>query len=661
MLKSQTRWFAALLLVQPLSAEIVLAPPFQDGAVLQRDKPIPVWGKATPGKPVSVSFAGQTQSATADANGRWKINFSPLAASLENRVMTVTETGLPPVEVKDVLVGEVWLASGQSNMEWTVNKTVAEDQAIAAKGPVPLLRLFQVKKAVSGQRQDSLTGKWEMATPETALSFSAIGYFFGKLISEELNVPVGVIDSSWGGSRIEPWLAEEGFPGVEELADVAARRLASSPGFPEYDVPFRKYVTAVKNWAAETEGTLDSGGIAKEIPAPPPLLKVGSGAETGTYQSMIHPLVPYALRGFLWYQGESNNGEGMLYAAKQKVLIQGWRKQFAAPEGQFLFVQLAPYGYNADRPGSLPQIWWAQQETLKVPHTGMAVTNDITDIKDIHPRKKFEVARRLSLWALADTYGKKDVVKSGPLYTDFKVTDQGIVVSFAHTGTGLTTRDGQPPTLFEIAGIDGNYQPATAQISPDGKMILLTSPAIAKPDRARFAWSQVAEPNLMNREGLPAASFDTHWPIDLSLGRKVSGGKPIVSSHPNTAGWNVGVTDGTWGNAAPVCYATDATPGFPKTVTIDLGKSETLHQLLYGTPNVGATKTIAVSISEDGTNFTEIGRNDFPPKQAFRAVARFNPTKARYVRATFLANHPAQDNYGGDFSFLSELEAYAPN
>jgi sialate O-acetylesterase len=229
---------------------------------------------------------------------------------------------------------------------------------------------------------------------------------------------------------------------------------------------------------------------------------------------MIHPLVPTALRGFIWYQGESNNGEGMLYTAKKRALINGWRKQFQAPQAPFLFVQLAPFNYGPNRDQDLPGIWWAQQETLKIPHTGMAVTNDIGNPKDIHPSNKSEVGRRLALWALADTYGQGDLVKSGPLFAGYEVTGKAdaVLLRFDHSGGGLASRDGKPLSHFEIAGPDGIYQPAVATISESGKSILLTSPAVPKPDRARFAWSQTAEPNLMNKEGLPAAAFNTHWP-----------------------------------------------------------------------------------------------------------------------------------------------------
>ena len=660
MTRTHSCWIALVMTATPLAAEIVMAPLFQEGAVLQRDKQVPVWGRATAGRGVTVSFGGQTKATVADATGHWQVMLAAMPASAEGRSLTATETGAVAVVVKDLLVGEVWLGSGQSNMQWTIAQTRPEDVAIAAAGPVPLLRLFDVPRVLSNTRQETVAAKWTLATPETAAKFSAVGYFFGKRLADELKVPIGIIHSSWGGSRIEPWWAEEGLTGIKSLDGEMKRRLAGSPGFPEYDRPFRRYLSSIRDWSTTAEKALDAAMPVPALPQAPGLLKLGHQAEVGTYQAMIHPLVPYALRGFLWYQGESNNGEGMAYTPKMQALIAGWRQQFRASDAPFLFVQLAPYQYGENRTFELPEIWQAQQEALKIPQTGMAVINDIGNVKNIHPTYKSEVARRLSLWALADTYGQTRLVKSGPLFAKFKATGGRIAINFQHTGKGLTTRDGKPPTWFEIAGEDAVYQAADAKISGDGKSIILTSPAVSKPDRARFAWSQIAEPNLMNQEGLPAAAFNTHWPDDPSLGRKVSLGKPHDSSHPNAYGWDGGLTDGNWGSVAETCYATDDSATFPKSVTVDLGATQMIHAVGYGPPNVGATKTLSVSISEDGKTFNEVSRKEFPAKKASTARVRFEAKKARYVRATFLEQYPTQDNYNRNFGFLSELEVYAP-
>lgn len=512
MLASSLRLIPFFLALTPVSAEFTLAPLFQDGAVVQRDKPVPVWGTAAPGAKVAVTFAGQSKEAQADANGRWLLSLDPLETSAESRTLTAHSEGSPDLVCQDVLVGEVWLASGQSNMQWAISQAREEDQRMAAEGPVPLLRLFQVPRTLSHERRDRVDAKWQPATPETVRDFSAVGYFFGRKLAEEIKVPVGILHSSWGGSRIEPWWAEEGLEGIEELAKIRGERLLRSPGFPEYDKSYLAFIGNMRAWTDSAEAAVRAGRPVPEMPAAPARLGLGHDKEAGTYQAMIHPLAPFALRGFLWYQGESNLGDGMLYTVKMKALIHGWRRKFQAPDAPFLFVQLAPFRYG-DRPADLlPGIWEAQQAALAIPHTGMASTMDIGNPRDIHPANKSEVGHRLARWALADTYGKTGIVKSGPLFSSFETQNGSLVIRFDHTGGGLTTRDGKEPTHFEIAGPDGAFQPARAEIAADGRSAILTSETIPRPTQARFAWTDTAEPNLMNKEGLPAGAFRTHRP-----------------------------------------------------------------------------------------------------------------------------------------------------
>jgi len=503
--------FSSMFFATPLmAADLVLAPLFQDGAVLQRDREIPVWGMAGPEEEVTVAFAGKQSTTTSGADGRWEVKLPAAPANAEPQVMTVSSSG-KTVEAKDLLIGEVWLASGQSNMGWRINQSRKEDQESAKQGPVPGLRVFTVPQRLHHEPQFSVPGSWEHATPQTAPNLTAVGYFFGRHLVEELGIPVGIINSSWGGSRIEPWWDEVSLDGIDELAEIRAKRRARVPGFPEYRVPLRAVALEMAEWSQQAIAAIDAGQNAPPIPSPPPLLSLGHGAETGTYQAMIHPLAPYAIRGFIWYQGESNRGDGMIYAAKKRALIEGWRARFQVPDAPFLFVQIAPFQYGKDRPEQLPELWAAQQKTLEIPNTGMAVTLDIGDVKDIHPGNKSEVGRRLALWALADTYGKEGVVKSGPLYQKHHVVNGGIVVEFAHIGSGLATRDGKAPSHFEIAADDGGFKPATAEIAADGKTIFIKSTEVPSPTQARFAWNKTAEPNLMNREGLPAAAFHTDW------------------------------------------------------------------------------------------------------------------------------------------------------
>jgi sialate O-acetylesterase len=644
-----------MFIVSSAMADVKLPAIFSDGAVLQRDRAVAVWGWAAADKKITVSFGDQKIETITTTDGTWKVQLAAMAASDVSRELKVAEVGANEIVVKDVLVGEVWLASGQSNMEWTVNSARAEDKALAAT-PLPNLRMITVPKKVTHARQDDVVAKWAQATPENVMSFSAVGYFFGRNLLENVHVPIGIINSSWGGTRIDPWLADEGFTDVPELAEMAKNRASRLPGQSAYEQLFAAHLAATRQWCDDAQKAAEQKKTSPPQPATLPLL--GLQGETGMYQAMIHPLTAYGVRGFIWYQGESNNGEGMLYYQKMRVLIHGWRKQFAVPDAPFLFVQLAPYRYNNT---GLPEIWTAQQKALSIPNTGMAVINDIGNIGDIHPTNKSEVGRRLALWALDGTYGIKQKEVSGPLYQAYKIDGKKILIAFTHTGSGLATRDQAAPSLFEIAGSDGVFQPATAEITADKKFISLSAENVAEPFQARFAWSETALPNLINQEGLPAAAFHTHWPDDPTIGKNVSLNKPFVSSHENQFGWNNGVTDGIYGDNAPTAYATSIDPTFPKHVTVDLGAVESIALVRYGVPKVGSTKTIAISVSVDGKEFEEIGRHDFAPLTNARSEIRLTPKQARYVRASFVAQHEKQmDNYDINFGFLSELEAFAP-
>lgn len=650
----------AAITLQPAAAEVRLPRVFTDGAVLQRDRAVPVWGTAEAGKKVIVKFAGQEKSVQAAADGKWRVDLDAMPASAEGRVLEAAEEGGHRVEVKDLLVGEVWLASGQSNMEWSVAASRPEDQALGKSGPVPLLRILTVPKKLSPYRLADFDGSWKPATPDTVPGFSAVGYFFGRRLTEELGIPVGIIHSSWGGSRIEPWLADEGLADIPDLREMREFRQARTPGSEEYNQLLRRHLDATRAWLDTAERAVRNSQPVPGQPSAPPVLPVGHAQATGTYQAMIHPLVPYALRGFLWYQGESNVGEGMLYTLKMEALIKGWRQQFGVPEAPFLYVQLAPFNYGGEREGALQALWVAQQHALKIPHTGMAATMDIGNPGDIHPRNKSEVGRRLALWALADTYGKPGIVKSGPVFEGFEVAADAIRVRLGSAPTGLVTRDGKPPSHFEVAGPDWNFKPATAEISGNDPVVTLRSAEVPQPVMARFAWHQAAEPNLANREGLPATAFHTHWPDDPVLGRNVAFQRPFTSSDPNSEGWNTGLTDGSWNGARGTCFATGQAPGFPKHVTIDLGRAREVQAVRFGTPAFGSTKTVVISLSENGQEFQEAGKHEFAGKTAASSEIRFDKRPVRFVRASFQDRHEKQDQYSENHAFLTELEVYGP-
>jgi len=441
--------------------------------VLQQGEKCPIWGWDDSGKVVTVEFAGQKYTAKVSDGGRWEVHLDPMKANAKGQTLTIR--GSSKLELKDVLVGEVWLCSGQSNMEWTVSRSANPKEEIA-NGNHPLIRHIKIPHRPSAKPENNVpsTG-WQPCTPKVVANFTAVGYYFGRHLHKELNVPIGLIGSNWGGTRIEPWIPPVGFKSVPALKANFADKLDQFP--------------------SPTRGN----GVNHQSPL-------------ALYNGMISPLLPYTIKGALWYQGESNNGEGMLYHEKMKALIAGWRSVWNNPELPFYFVQLAPFRYGSDNDPRLPGIWQAQLETLKVPHTGMAVTTDITTLRNIHPPNKQDVGKRLALWALVKDYGKKLKGQySGPIFSkiDHAEGKDSLTVHFQKDSTGgLTTNDKKPVSHFEIAGKDGKWHPAKATIVY-GDHLIVKSDAVKKPVHVRFGWHQMAEPNLVNGAGLPASPFST--------------------------------------------------------------------------------------------------------------------------------------------------------
>lgn len=632
-------------------AEVKLASIFTDHMVLQREKALPIWGKAASGEEVTVEFAGQTKSTKADADGRWMLKLDPLKANAEPQVLKAGN-----VTVQDVLVGEVWLASGQSNMEWEMNWK-SDSQADIPSANHPLLRLIEVPKMTALTPQEDVKAKWAVCTPETAATFSCVGYYYGLRLLEELKVPVGMIQSAWGGTRIEPWTNMEGFDAVPELKDYTVGVRSQLPGSNAYRATQEQYLNNVEKWVQTAREALGKSQAVPVIPPQPNTIPVKEDSPTALYNAMIAPLVPFAIKGAIWYQGESNHEEGFLYTLKKKALLASWRSVFQTPDMPFYFVQIAPYQYGEENKEILAQFWVAQRECLRIPHTGMAVISDIGEMPDIHPQHKKEVARRLSLWALANDYGRKEIDPSGPLYASHAIEGNTIRVKFEHANGGLASRDGKPLSFFEIAGRDGSFQPAEAKI--EGDSVVLTSAKVPEPRRARFAWTKFAIHNLMNKEGLQATSFHTHWPVDPDLGENYARNCTWQSSDKNTYGWDAGLTDGNWGSFAPNCYATSNTDQFPKHVTIDLKQARKINLVVVGAPEIGSTKTIAVSVSTDGQNFREVGKYAFPLAKADRGYMSFPDAEAKYVRVTYLDQHAQlAGGFPSTFAFTSEVEVY---
>jgi sialate O-acetylesterase len=489
-------------------AQVRLPSVISDNMVIQRGVKAPIWGWAEPGEKVKVgaSWANRSWSATADVEGNWMVKIDSPKRAGGPYQMTISGDGAS-IEIGNIMAGEVWVCSGQSNMQWSLARTADPNQEIAA-ADYPNIRLFAVELHASGRPLDDCVASWSACNPETAAKFSAVGYFFGRHLHKELNVPIGLIRTAWGGTRVEPWTPPVGFASVAGLEDIG-KQLADAET--EYSKAVAESLDAVEAWVGDSRKALATNQAVPLAPAWPGHPLSSNRRPTGLYNAMVYPLVPFAIRGAIWYQGESNRADGLGYQAKMKALINGWRTVWGQGDFPFYFVQLAPYRYGGD-PGLLPQIWQAQMQTLSVPNTGMAVINDIGNLADIHPKNKQDVGKRLALWAMAKTYRHSKLVHSGPLYRSMAVDDNKIRIRFDHAGGGLASRDGNDLTWFRIAGADKNFVEAKAKL--EGYTVVVWSDAVAKPVAVRFAWHQEAEPNLMNKEGLPASSFRTDdWPI----------------------------------------------------------------------------------------------------------------------------------------------------
>jgi sialate O-acetylesterase len=469
---------AFVCLIARAHADVKLASIFGNSMVLQSELPVPVWGRADPGEEITVTFGNQSKRAEAGEDGRWQVRLDALKADAKGQTLTVT--GNTSIELKDVLVGEVWICSGQSNMEWALGGALNAEKEVAG-AEHPQIRLFNVPgHTTSPVPKDTCPGSWQICQPNAAGGFSAVGYFFGRRLHQELKVPIGLVGSNWGGTRIEPWTSPAGFRDVRELK-----------------------------------------AIADEVDAYDETTEVGGGSPSAIFNAMVHPLAPFAMRGAIWYQGESNGAEGESYYHKTRALVNGWRELFN-PDLAFYWVQLADYQAPSDNPAGgdgWAKIREAQCKALGIKHTGMAVIIDIGEANDIHPRNKQDVGWRLAQWALHQTYGMENLVPSGPLYKSHKVEGKSIRLTFDHVGSGLIigTKEGLEPTTevengklqrFAISGVDKQWHWANAAIESD--TVVVTSPDVAEPVAVRYAYSMnPAGANLYNKEGIPASPFRT--------------------------------------------------------------------------------------------------------------------------------------------------------
>lgn len=496
-----SRFFLSFfLLVAPLAAALRLASPFTDHAVLQREQPVPVWGWAEPGANVTVTFGGQTKTAVATApDGLWRVTLDPLAASAEPSLLEIV-AGAERLTLTDVLVGEVWLTSGQSNMVFTLSKSryrwagVINEEAEIAAADFPLIRMFTAGDQKAYEPQATVPGAWQPCTPANAPAWSAIGYFFARELHRELGgVPVGVITSAFGASCAQAWIRREVMQDDPAFKAVLDR----------FDEQVRGHTEPTADELADWERAVELAKAEKRrAPRRPGQDPVQDQHNpTVMFNGMIAPLVPYAVRGFLWYQGESITQPRELFPRWNERLITDWRALWGDDEKPFLFCQLAALANNSNS----PQVRAWQAEALRLPGTGMAVTIDVGDEKDVHPHDKAPVGRRLALLALNRAHGFT-VADSGPVASRASATAEGAVrIEFTHLAGGLASRGG-PPQTFELAGEDGRFSAAEAVI--EGSCVIVRAAAVPSPVTVRYAWaSYPVGCNLFNYADLPAAPF----------------------------------------------------------------------------------------------------------------------------------------------------------
>jgi len=495
-----------MVLANVATADVTLPALFSEHMVLQRETSIPVWGWADAGEQVTVTLGDARQTATAGADGKWAV---ALPACQAGGPLTLVAQGKNTVQIGDILVGEVWLCSGQSNMAMTVSRSAnfPDEQAAATH---PQIRMFTVDRVTAETPQERCQGTWQVCAPETVGNFSAAAYFFGRELQQQLNVPVGLINSSWGGTPVQAWTclrAQQALPELQPILDSWNQQIKT------YDPEAAKarYEKQLAAWQGKAKQAKQAGETPPTRPQAPVDPRVSPHRPASLYNGMIEPLAPYALRGAIWYQGESNAGGAFapLYGLQLATMIRNWRQRWGQGDFPFEWVQLP--NYRAPQQAPVETSGWVivQEQMLKslaVANTGMAITIDVGEANDIHPKNKQAVGKRLALWALGTTYGKK-LVYSGPLVASTSARAGEIEVRFEHVGEGLKVA-GDKLKGFAIAGEDRKFVFADAKITgPD--TVVVSSREVAQPVAVRYAWAQNPDANLANSADLPASPFRT--------------------------------------------------------------------------------------------------------------------------------------------------------
>ena len=509
---------AVVLTSGSVHADVKLPALFADHAVFQRDVPLPVWGSAEPGEKVSVTLGKASGETVTAKDGRWQVTLK--AQPMSRTPLTLTVAGKNTITIKDVLLGDVWLCGGQSNMEWGLGGCDAPEDIRSAD--FPLVRQFGVELHFATTPQKDVKGRWAVCSPQSAAGFTAVGFYFARRVHQETGVPIGLLRSCVGGTNIELWMAQETLMNTPAL--VAYGKFMRD-SLAQYQKDLAASIPAVEAWTAQARSAMKEG---QPIPLPPAMPEFPFGEKmfrprcVTLHNGMIAPLIPFAIRGVLWYQGENNAGnaaDGAQYLEKKRAMLNDWRKWFGTPTTPFYFVQLAAWQKPSNDPAGgdgWAYIRDAQRKCLTLPHTGMAVATDIGDADDIHPKNKADVGDRLARWALVNEYGKS-IVPSGPLYKQLKIEGDKVVVSFDHVGVGLMvgSKMGRKPVeevkdgklaRFAIAGKDKKWVWADAIIV--GNTVVCSHPDVPNPVAVRYGFTMnPAGANLYNRDGFPASPF----------------------------------------------------------------------------------------------------------------------------------------------------------
>ncbi len=479
-------------------AEIKLPRIFGSNMVLQQGMQNPVWGWGDAGEKVTVTVDGQSVSATAGDDGAWRVKLPELKVG---GPYAITVSGSSSIKLENVLVGEVWLCSGQSNMQWAVDQADDADlEKLTAK--FPNIRLITVPQVGTQEPQNDFGGEgWQVCSPETVGPFSAVGYFFGRQLHQTLDVPVGLIDDSWGGSACEAWVRRDLLAADERYAELLARWEETEKTF--------NYEKATANYREAAKKAREAG---KQPPRAPRNILAGQHRPANLYNGVLKPTIGYGIKGAIWYQGESNAGRAYQYRHLFPLMIQSWRDEWGQGDFPFYFVQLADFQAESPEPQDSTWAELREAQTMTIaalPNTGQAVITDLGEASDIHPKDKQNVAKRLTRWALARDYGHQGLIYRSPQYKSHEVDGNKIVVEFDTFGSALDTFDVRDLIGFTIAGEDQKFVNARAQMLPGGNKIAVWADGVDRPASARYAWAQNPICNVQNREGLPLTPFRT--------------------------------------------------------------------------------------------------------------------------------------------------------